>query len=94
MRPVARRAHSVVAYRSTIVTRNERSSSRPAAVLIWFVAENTTLETLPALSQTVVIFPSGEIDGLCVVSPLSAGTAQVLAVIVSVAPSHAVQSNP
>ena len=81
------------AYRSTIVTRSDRSPSRPAAVLIWFVAEYTAPDAFPDLSHTVVTLPSLEIDGLCVVSPLADETTQVLSKIVSMAPSQAVQSN-
>ena len=81
-------------YRSTTATRSDRSSSRPAAVLMWFVAGCTAPDAFPDLSHTVVTLPFVEIDGLCVVSPLAEGTTQVLSVIVSVAPSQAVQSKP
>jgi|ERR1035441_33163 hypothetical protein len=77
----------VIAYRSTTVTRRDRSSSRPAAVLMWFVA-GYTAPAFPDLSHGLVTLPLIEIDGLCAVSPLARGTTHVLSVILSVAPSQ------
>jgi hypothetical protein len=82
-----------IAYRSTTVTRSERSSSRPAAVLIWFVAAYAAPEAFPDLSHTVVTLPFVEIEAVrC--DPLSEGTTQVLSVIVSAAaqPCHPVEA--
>src|SRR5437868_1354128 len=53
------------------ITRSERSSSRSAAVLLWFVAAYTAPDAVPDLNHSVVTLPSVEIDELCLVSPLS-----------------------
>lgn len=84
----------VIAYRSTTSTRSDRSSSRPAAVLMWFVAAYAAPGAFPDLSHTVVSLLFVEIDGQCAVSPLAEGTTQVLSVLASAAASQAVQSNP